>query len=277
MKILAGIVLYNPEMNRLKENIAAVIDQVDSVLLIDNNSTEHNDILLCISDFKNVVMIKNNNNNGIAAALNQIMNYAVDNDFDWVLTLDQDSVCESELIKNYLNYVHEPNVGMMTCEIVDRNFKEQFTWNESEKFRVISLCITSGAFMSVAAFAKTEGFDEKMFIDSVDFDMCYQLDNAGYKIIKINYKGLLHEVGKGRNVKLFFKPYIVFNHNSKRHYFMARNHIYLAYKYPKKISLFKEYIREFIACVLIVMYEKDKLVKLKARFEGFRDVKKMFE
>ena len=34
----AGIVLYNPEPDRLKENIAAIDKQVETIILIDNNS-----------------------------------------------------------------------------------------------------------------------------------------------------------------------------------------------------------------------------------------------
>lgn len=33
MKVLAGIVLYNPEIGRLQENIDAMYQQVDTVLL----------------------------------------------------------------------------------------------------------------------------------------------------------------------------------------------------------------------------------------------------
>ena len=37
-KTMAGIVLFNPDLERLNENISAVITQVDNVLLVDNNS-----------------------------------------------------------------------------------------------------------------------------------------------------------------------------------------------------------------------------------------------
>lgn len=38
IKISAGIVLYNPDINRLKQNIKAVIPQVDVLVLYDNGS-----------------------------------------------------------------------------------------------------------------------------------------------------------------------------------------------------------------------------------------------
>lgn len=39
MRVLAGIVLYNPEIGRLQENIDAIYQQVDTVLLIENGSS----------------------------------------------------------------------------------------------------------------------------------------------------------------------------------------------------------------------------------------------
>ena len=42
MKTLAGIVLYNPDIERLRENIAAIAPQVDTLLFIDNAS-EYNE------------------------------------------------------------------------------------------------------------------------------------------------------------------------------------------------------------------------------------------
>ena len=38
MKYIAGIVLYNPDLGRLKENIESICKQVDKVILIDNGS-----------------------------------------------------------------------------------------------------------------------------------------------------------------------------------------------------------------------------------------------
>ena len=48
MKYIAGIVLYNPDLGRLKENIESICKQVDKVILIDNGSD--NICLLYTSD-----------------------------------------------------------------------------------------------------------------------------------------------------------------------------------------------------------------------------------
>lgn len=93
MKYIAGIVLYNPDLGRLKENIESICKQVDKVILIDNGSDNIREIEDLIKEYLNCILLKNGENMGIAYALNQILKYAYENDVKWFLTLDQDSVC----------------------------------------------------------------------------------------------------------------------------------------------------------------------------------------
>ena len=45
-KVIAGIVLYNPELQRLEENICALLKQVDEIVLMDNHSVNEDEIRL---------------------------------------------------------------------------------------------------------------------------------------------------------------------------------------------------------------------------------------
>ena len=74
-KFAAGIVSYNPDISRLKENIETIRKQVKIVLIIDNASDNVVDIRQMIKEYKNVYMICNTVNKGIAVALNQICHY----------------------------------------------------------------------------------------------------------------------------------------------------------------------------------------------------------
>ena len=44
MKVLAGITLYNPNIDRLKENIDAIYSQVAEVVCVDNESDDFKQI-----------------------------------------------------------------------------------------------------------------------------------------------------------------------------------------------------------------------------------------
>lgn len=275
IEFLAGIVTFNPDIDRLKENIEAISDQVNQVVIIDNASNNLSDIRELLLFYPNIVLVTNDFNYGIAKALNQIMQYAVKYRFDWALSLDQDSVCMEHLIATYKQYIDREDVGMMTCNVVDRNFNLNGIAEKSNEEQEIKDCITSASLIRTEAFKETDGYDEKMFIDSVDFDMCYQLRKSGYKIIRVAYDGVLHEVGHGKNVSLFGKQYVVYNHGPQRQYYMARNQLYLARKHPQELNRWQEYIREVRAQMLVLLYENNKWAKLKARWRGILDARKM--
>lgn len=275
MKIMAGIVLYNPNIERLIENIQAIITQVDHVVMVDNCSENFPSVCSTFAHYDNISYINNTSNYGIAFALKQIMEYGQTCNFDWVLTLDQDSVCQPGLINEYLKWANLDKVGILTCNIIDRSFIQETGFDNSTLWRAVKQCITSASLINTLAYSNTDGFNERLFIDSVDFDMRINMRLYGYRIIKINFNGLYHEVGHGRNVKLLTKDYIIYNHSPFRHYYMARNHWFLLEKYPKEFSRPKEMMRELRDELLVLIYEKQKFSKLKSRWKGLLEAKKI--
>ena len=150
MKILAGIVTYNPDVARLKENLDAVLEQCKNIVIFDNGSKNNADIKNLINRYDaKINLIEKRENLGIAEALKSIMLYAIDNCYSWVLTLDQDSVVMQNLVEKYLKYVNMDTVGALTCNIIDRNFK--IYENRNSEILDVVYCITSGCFMSVEA------------------------------------------------------------------------------------------------------------------------------
>lgn len=277
MKVLTGIVLYNPNLTRLKENINAVICQSDMILCIDNGSDNIDNVQNIISEYPQIVLKKNEKNLGIATALHQMMCFAIANDYDWVLSLDQDSVCRSELMHEYNKYLGLEKVGILTCNILDRNFHSKAICEKNEKYRELKYCITSASLMNVKAYKTLAGYDEAMFIDGVDFDICVQMRKAGYRIIRINYDGVLHEVGHGKTVRFLGKECETYNHSPFRQYYMARNGFYLAMKYPEEFHLTKQILHEIKECYIICRYESSKMKKIKARLKGISDARRFYK
>ena len=273
--IYAGIVSFNPDISRLEENINAIYSQVDKIIIVDNNSKNVSDINTITDKLKNVFLINNNNNFGIAKALNQIMEIGLRDHVDWVLTLDQDSVVSASLISKYKKYTDLPNVGMITCLIKDRNAKGIVFKKTETEYEEVQGCITSGCLTNVLAWDKCGHFDEKMFIDYVDYDMCMSFIERGYKIIRVNHVGLLHELGHSKDVKFLGKKHIIYNHTSKRKYFIVRNRLYYNKKHAKIINKKVAYkgILRFI--ILTLIYEPNKFSNFKAMIRGALDSKKM--
>ncbi len=265
IKTLAGIVTFNPDMDRLAANVQAILPQVDQVLIVDNGSTNFQQIKDC---FPELALIPLHENRGIAAALNQIGSYAVSKQYDWFLTLDQDTVVKPYLIASYLPYIDLPKAGILTCLFQDIN-KEAIQIPEVE-YEIVDKCITSAAFMNTAIFAQSKGFDDKMFIDLVDFDLNFHYSQLGYYTYKIAFIGFDHEIGHARQVYFLGKKRYIYNHSAFRKYYMVRNTIYLKKKYDRQLTKgLYVYIRDEFLRVLL--FEEDKWAKITAMAKGLRD------
>ena len=264
--ILAGIVLYNPEIRRLKENIDAILYQVDKVILIDNNSINSIDINQVLSVYPTISIIRNHTNKGIAKALNQEATYSLNNGYEWLLSIDQDSVVPKNLIAEYKKYTNIANIGMICCKIIDRNFGElDYLQKKTSGIEYVNTCITSASMIRITAWQTVEGFCDDMFIDSVDLDMCYSLIEKGYKILQTNNVSLLHEVGHSRKVHFLGKDEIVLNHSPLRYYYIVRNCILLGKRHQKLLKYVLHIIKRII---LVNLYEANIYKKNKLMIKG---------
>ena len=265
--MLAGIVLYNPEVDRLKANIESIIYQVDKLILIENGSADTE--YLQDEYFKDITVITNSENFGIAKALNQICEYAKCSGYKWALTLDQDSVCPSNIIAEYKKFTGLQNVGMLCPVIEDRNVG-LITETDSEPVTEVTLCITSASLLNIEAWQKVGGFYEPFFIDGVDFDMCMLLAEHGYKIQRVNAVKLIHEVGRSKMVNCMGRNEVVFNHGPIRCYYMIRNRVLLGKRHSNLLKQLMVVLKRF---VLINLYEHNRFEKnckgLKGLLHGF--------
>lgn len=268
----AGIVLFNPEIDRLKENIEAVIGQVDRVVLVDNGSSNIDDIERLLHNY-NVVIIKNEQNMGIARALNQICSWAEEQKYEWILTLDQDSVCRKGLVELYWKYTSVPSVGQISSNFTEDNDGVLDLTNEtlSNNFNFESGCITSADFFRIQSWKEVGGFDEALFIDSVDFDISFALDEFGWKTIKVDVNGFDHMLGTIKFKKLFGRTFLVREHSAFRKYYIFRNGIYIIRKYPNKVNLHKEIWLTIKRFIYMSIFETGKKEKICAAMRGIKD------
>ena len=91
LKLAATVILYNPE-DEIYINIESYINYVDILYIIDNSTHHNNNLVKRLNkNFTNIKYINNNANLGIATALNIGCKEALDEKFNWILTMDQDS------------------------------------------------------------------------------------------------------------------------------------------------------------------------------------------
>lgn len=269
-KICAGIVTFNPDFNRLQKCFDSVISQVAYVIIADNNSSNIAQIIEKYSNNPRVYIIKNSTNAGIAKALNQIFERAKELNFNWVYTLDQDTVTLDGTLENLGALRVLSNVGIICPKVVFNG--TNLVHSTKQEYDYIEACMTSGSLTSIKAWEDVKGFDEWMFIDLVDNDFCMRLALLEYKVIRTSKAVMNHELGSQSKVRMpFNKNVLIFNHSHFRNYYYVRNSVYFIRKYHKRINVPKK------VSILIywefkkILFEKGKLLTLKSAFNGFFD------
>ena len=268
MKTLAGIVTYNPDIERLTENLDSVRKQnVDELVIIDNGSDNVDEIGKTL---EGVSLIRNSKNLGIAKALNQIFQYADKAGCNLVITLDQDSVCPEDYLDKFSPYF-SLEFGILCPVIVDINagIDARKSIDFTTEIQEIRGCITSGSITKVSAWKAVNGFDETMFIDSVDYDFCDRIIRAGYKVLRANTIELQHEIGHQTKHKLFGVDVYVKNHSAFRKYYIGRNIAYIARK--RQQPMIRPVLQEVKQVLLISFYENGKKEKIKALLDGAKE------
>lgn len=269
----AGVVTYNPDIDVLIKNLQALSPQVRDVFVVDNGSNNINDIEDLLGHFNNITIFLNPQNLGIAQALNKLCKIASSRRYDWILTMDQDSMCDGNMVANLSNYANE-EYGIIAPRVEFRKdgvLIEKTGSGAKCQTEQIYACITSGSLTNLIAWKEVGGFDEWYFIDHVDNEFCTHIIQKGYKVLRVNDALLYQRAGDMKYVKLFGKPILLPYYSTFRNYYICRNTIYYMRKYWRDISLYRE-IRSFIYSQSIkLLFEKGRLKNLKSSIVGMYD------
>ena len=108
---------------------------------------------------------------GIGYALNQIVKWGIKNNYQWAITLDQDSICPDNIINEYIKYISIEKIAIITPVIEDANRNNKSNYlKEFEFIEDPEEAITSGSLINLDICKKSGYFNEKMFIDFIDIE-----------------------------------------------------------------------------------------------------------
>jgi rhamnosyltransferase len=175
---------------------------------------------------------------GIAAALNIGIRFALERDYPWVATFDQDSTAPDGFIEDLL-------AAWNTCQfknevaIVGPQYRDRHTGRISsyiagesdDVFGEVFTTMTSGNLVRSNVFAVAGFFDETLFIDCVDHEFCLRLRSRGYRLIESTDAILIHSLGRMTLHAVAGRVFKVFNHSPLRRYYNARNRVLLYRRY----------------------------------------------
>jgi rhamnosyltransferase len=231
--VCAVMVTHNPQPT-FAANVAAIAMQVGRIVIVDNGSSDDSARqLLELEGLASCKVIRNLHNLGIASALNQGVNHAMDGGFDWICTFDQDSSIGNGFISMMLGTYHKSTaaekVALITPTYVDRDSGIPLRLRADCSGEILAT-MTSGTMIPARVILGLGLFDETLFIDAVDTEFCLRARRQGMLILQ-SPAVLTHSLGRTTYHRLFGLRFGATNHSAARRYYIARNRWRLLARY----------------------------------------------
>lgn len=282
-----------------RQNFLSLVNQVEHIIIIDNNSDLITKNLL--TELKNsypqkLTVIFNSSNLGIAEAQNIGIKKANElKDFAWLLFLDHDSCPEQQMINKMLrfydSYQNKDKVAILGAVHLDLNDPEDLPtylisypnrspikWrkikkDDQDKYLSVWFNISSGSLIRPHVFKEIGLFREDFFIDYVDIEFCFRLKSKSVnsQILIVRDASFYHQLGNKEIIKFteLFKIKI-YNYTTFRKFYYYCNRIkfsriYFNY-YPRFII--QHFIGMILSIVRVILFERQRLASTKAIIRG---------
>jgi rhamnosyltransferase len=268
LEVLAVVVSYNGG-SRIEETISSLLSQVNHIHIVDNGSDAASVAVLkqlCSNAKLSATFLPTNT--GIGHALNIGVAYALDRQYQWILTMDQDSVPAESMVNAYRAAVTQnPGVKCLTPIIVNHggNIESQ-AGNRS-----VAYAITSGNFVNTEIYRRVGLYRAELFIDCVDFDFSLRIRSAGYEITRVAAAILNHKLGEEKISGIVARVYC--RHSPLRRYYMFRNMWFIVSEYWKDYPKFcaKFVTMHIVLLGLIPFMDKDPMASINRAIHGTID------
>ena len=277
--ICAIIVTYFPD-NLFSKRLNLILSQVNHIIIVDNSADPNTTDLLKTLEGEKVVVLYNENNLGVATALNQGCQWALSHGYRWTLTFDQDTEVElnmvntlSKIFNSYDDKEKIALIGSNSCDIHSGELMIKTKKTPHESWIEVKTAITSGSLMSLQVYNDIGPFRDEFFIDCVDNEYCLRARANGYMILSTIEPTIKHPIGQATIHNFFGFHVATPNHPAFRRYYITRNRLILVFEY-----LFKEpvwAIDRFYHLIalfgVICLFEKHRLKKLRYILLGIFD------
>jgi len=245
LRLATVTVTFNPSQVELEAQLQA-LPRSSIKIIVDNASLPQRwtEIKALASQFKNVHLIRNDSNLGLAAAINRGVNWlaTLTTSPELVLLLDQDSEPQPASIaallaafKHLQSAGHK--VGCVGPLLADpdtgltHGFHQSSRWRWRRAYPPIgstspvpcSNLNGSGTLVPIKLFQQLGGLDETLFIDHIDTEWAFRVMAHGYSLWGIPGAVFNHSMGQA-SVRFWLFGWKVWPVRSpQRHYYLYRN------------------------------------------------------
>jgi GT2 family glycosyltransferase len=197
-------------------------------IIIVDNASDDGSVQLIKNRFPSVRLIENKDNIGFGRGNNQALKIAKG---EFMLLINPDAIVSEDTFDKMLSFFNKnPDAGLAGCKIINsdgtlqlacrRSFPGPWTsftkvtglsslfpksrlfarynltyLNENETYEVDAI---SGSFMMMRkeVYKRVGGFDERFFMYGEDLDLCYRVQQAGFKVYYVHSTQIIHYKGE---------------------------------------------------------------------------------
>lgn len=276
--IAAVMVTYHPEGDFVSR-IRRILSQVRRVIVVDNSDSPSTAPLLGQLETLGVECIKNPRNLGLGTGLNQGLQRATDLGFSFVLTLDQDTVVDENMIDT-LTHVWQDYPCRESIAILGSNARSPISARlairrrpTGEPFTEEKVVITSGSLISLSVSRRLGPVRSDFFIEGIDLEYCLRARAHGFRVLATRQAVMTHAGGKMDERRLLGRVVLVAHHEPWRYYYTVRNLICVARLYFRQEPawVFATSVCFAKTFVKTVLFERDRWLKLVSIVSGIKD------
>lgn len=227
-----SIIIVNYNVKEFLQNLLHSIEKASSnitkeVIVVDNASDDGS-VELITNKFPSVNLIANKENVGFGKANNQALMIA---EGEFILLINPDAIVSEDTFDKMFSFFNKhPEAGLAGCKILNsdgtlqlacrRSFPGPWTsftkvtglsslfpksnlfarynltyLDENNTYEVDAI---SGSFMMMKkeVLKKVGGFDEQFFMYGEDLDLCYRVQQAGFKVYYVHTTQVIHYKGE---------------------------------------------------------------------------------
>lgn len=224
-KVCCVFVLFYPKRFFL-ETLVPLSEHGYTLVVVSNGADD--DLLKQILMVKNVQLIENMSNMGLAIALNQGIEKAfLDPYVNYVALFDQDSKPEKDLPRALAAEINSASIACVGPKLIDvkSTHASYKSHNSAAGGSGVFSIPTSGKVISRAAFQLVGPMMDALFIDGIDHEWCLRAGAKGLKVKISKEISMLHDMGDSDFN--WFGEYKPLYKNPVRHFYIVRNAIYL--------------------------------------------------
>lgn len=202
---------------------------------------------------------------GVSVPLYDGVIFAKKERYRYVLTLDQDSIMPKDGVIGLLRYIKmSEQIGMVGSNV-------NGTMTDGDK----TTLITSGTLAEVIKILSCGNYNRELFIDLVDYDISFKMQKAGYKLTIAPDVILQHRFGDNQKRTVLGRQIIIANYSPMRLFYQSRNWKLMCLWYPEYIEELKSYKKRLNKRIIkVLLFENDKIPKIKAYLKGIKYVDK---